>query len=116
MKFAGLLASFLLFVSGMALAQANNNNTSQTSRHHQTIVGCLSHSAGSYALVDRSGARHLLMGDSQALSSHVGQEVKLTGAADHSRDASASSDSGMMGGQNFFRVTRVTEVSGNCQK
>jgi hypothetical protein len=116
MKFAGLLLSFLLFVAGMAFAQNNKYDAGQTIEHNQTIEGCLTHNTGSYQLVNSNGTRHMLMGDSQALSSHVGQEVKLTGAADYNRDASASGNNGMMNGQRFFRVDNVTEISGSCHK
>jgi hypothetical protein len=116
MKFAGMLLSFLLFVGGMAFAQTNKYDAGQTIRHNQTIEGCLTHNTGSYQLVENNGTRHMLMGDSQVLSAHVGQTVKLMGAADYNRDASASGNNGMMSGQRFFRVDSVTEVSGSCHK
>jgi len=85
-------------------------------RHKQSIEGCLTHNTGTYQLVQSNGTRHMLMGDSQALSSHVGQKVKLTGAADYNRDPSASGNDGMASGQHFFRVNSVSEVSGSCNK
>jgi hypothetical protein len=113
MRFAGLLLSLLL-LAGFAIAQSTDQDHGIL--HNQTIEGCLHHVTGSYQLTDHSGTDHILMGEAQQLRDHVGQEVRLTGAKDNSRDASASGNNGMMSGQRFFRVNSVEEVSASCKK
>jgi len=113
MRYAGLLLSLslLLFVSTTALA---GNTTSHNTQ--QTIQGCLSGSAHDYQLTEHNGTAHMLMGDNQELSAHVGQEVQLAGKADMRRDASTSSDEATAHGMRFFRVERVARAEGTCQK
>jgi hypothetical protein len=115
MRWAGLLLAFLM-AGGVAFAQNSSPDGTQPIQRNQTIQGCLSHATGSYQLTDKNGTTHMLMGDDQELSSHVGQEVKLTGTRGHDRDASASGNNGMAHGEHFFRVDSVTEVSGSCNK
>lgn len=67
------------------------------------ITGCLEGSSWQYRLVEKNGTTHMLMGENSKLGSHVGDMVTLQGYRDNNRDASASSDSGMMHGQRFFK-------------
>ncbi|MGA9209442.1 MAG: hypothetical protein WB347_16675 [Terriglobales bacterium] len=57
---------------------------------------------------------HMLIGDDQDLSAHVGQRVQLTGERDNNRDASASSDEGTAHGMRFFEVAAIRRVEGKC--
>jgi hypothetical protein len=57
------------------------------------VEGCLSQSSAdnSFALVDDSGNRYKLTGDTSSLASLVGQQVQVTGAPAQSQSSSASS-------------------------
>ncbi len=116
MRFASLFFSLLLMAPVIGFAQnANDQGNNMNSQEH-TIRGCLAGSPNQYRLTTKNGTTHMLMGDEQDLGSHVGQMVELSGKADNNRDASASSNNGMMNGQRFFRVDSVKEIQGNCKK
>jgi hypothetical protein len=68
-----------------------------------------------YRLVETDGTTHLLMGQSDALSSHMDHIVKLVGNRDNDRDASASSDEGTPHGLRFFQVERIATDAGSCK-
>jgi hypothetical protein len=87
------------------------------------VEGCLSQSSSGsgYILTDSSGVAYNLQGDSSELSSHVGQEVKISGelaANTASKDSSASSaSSGSMGADassNSITVKKVKKIAATC--
>ncbi|HTV66199.1 MAG TPA: hypothetical protein VMD98_11375 [Bryocella sp.] len=80
------------------------------------LSGCLQGTPSAYRLMADSGNPHLLIGDEQALSSHVGDRVTLQGYRDDNRDASASSDEGTPHGMRFFQVQSVTADQGKCNR
>jgi len=79
------------------------------------ITGCLQGKPDSYRLLADSGVSHLLIGDEEALSNHVGNRVTLQGYRDDNRDASASSDEGTPHGMRFFQVNDAVADNGTCK-
>ena len=80
---------------------ANSSSTStQTSTSDQdsvapkTIDGCLSQAAAGngFVLTDQSGIAYNLQGDSSMISSHIGQQVSVTGAVTKSSASSSVSN------------------------
>jgi hypothetical protein len=118
MRYLVSLLALLFACTMSSLAQSNsvlgNANPAEVGPQAQ-ISGCLQGTPNQYRLVESDGTTHLLMGDSDALASHVGQKVTLAGYRDFNRDASASSDSDIMHGQRFFAVNDVTQTQGNCR-
>lgn len=71
-----------------------SSSVSQDSATPKTIEGCLSQaSAGSgYTLTDASGVAYNLQGDSSLMSSHIGQQVSVTGQLTKSSASSSAAN------------------------
>jgi hypothetical protein len=113
-----LFALFLLLCAGWMVAQETYGSQSTRSANESTIQGCLSGSAGSYMLADKSGKTYRLEGDPSKLSAHVGHEVRVTGT--ESTAASSGSQAGTTTGattaeaKTQFNVTKVEHVASTC--
>ncbi|MCU1310159.1 MAG: hypothetical protein JWO20_1284 [Candidatus Angelobacter sp.] len=106
--------------SQAAPSQKGKGNASQVS-----VQGCLSGSNGSYLLTDKTGNTYQLTGIAADLSSHVGQQVKITGSAIPSSAATASETtetaetaptrrSSSEAQPSKITVENVTKVSDHC--
>jgi hypothetical protein len=103
--------------------QTSPGQTSANASGETTVQGCLSGAQGSYTLTDASGNTYQLTGDTSKLSSHVNQEVKVTGTsaagspAPASTDGSAASTAAQAGAasQQTLQVSSVTHISKTCQ-
>jgi hypothetical protein len=123
MKRIILISSLLLLSSIWAAAQYEAQpDTSQSSSdsNKMTVQGCLSGSAGSYSLMDKSGATYQLTGDTAKLQAHVGHTIQVTGT-----NSASGSSSGTMGkpvgsmstpadSQPTLSVTSFKHVSPSC--
>ena len=110
-----LFTLFLLLSVGWMLAQQTPREKANSSANETTIQGCLSNSAGSYTLTDKSGKTYWLEGDTAKLSDHVGHEVRVTGTA--STAASGSQGATSTAGTEAKRkinVTKMEHVSTTC--
>jgi hypothetical protein len=112
----GLLVTLLLVVSAVVFSlSAKSVEEISVPYTPATISGCLHGNPDSYTLTERDGTVHYLMGQSDALSSHVGHKVQLQGLKDDDRDASASGDEGTPHGLRFFSVEQIVSDSGTCK-
>jgi len=116
------LLVLLLVISTAAWAQSASSTSDRTRLQQvslqpgqSTISGCLRGHPHNYRIVEKDGTTHLLMGMSDALSSHYKHDVQLIGIKDNDRDASASAD-GTSFGQRFFLVHDIVSDSGPCSK
>lgn len=120
MRFTISLLALLLAAAVSTIAQSHSSYLGQAepaaTGSMTQISGCLQGSPNSYRLMADSGNPHLLMGDQNMLSSHVGDRVTLQGYRDNNRDASASSDEGTPHGMRFFQVDSVTADTGKCNE
>ena len=94
---AVFLVTLLLIPSTGVLGQSNNASgnpvrVQQVSvpRGQSSLSGCLQGKPHNYRLTEMDGTTYLLMGESDALSSHVDHVVQLIGYRDNDRDAGAS--------------------------
>lgn len=124
MKKILLLSSILLLSAVWAVAQYDSQSSSDSgsAAAKTTIEGCLSGSAGSYSLTDKSGTMYQLTGDTAKLDKHVGHTIQLTGTATASSASNTNSQnaSGSMSGstdtQQSFNVTSFKHVSSKCNE
>lgn len=111
-----------------------NQSSSQTTTVDQdsatpkTIEGCLNHAAVGYVLTDASGIQYNLQGDSSQFSSHIGQEVSVTGQLTRttastsatnsdnpdSKASSSASDSHAVKSDNMINVSKIDKVGDSC--
>jgi hypothetical protein len=109
-----------------------SSSVDQDSATPKTIEGCLSQaSSGSgYTLTDASGIAYNLQGDSSLMSSHIGQQVSVTGQLtkttasssttntdnpDSKSSASTSaSDSHSMKSDSVINVSKLDKVADSC--
>lgn len=108
-----------------AASQTGTSATMTGTGAANSIDGCLSGAAGSFTLRDKaSGTTYNLAGDTSKLSSHVGEEVRVTGSSNSSSastssgpatsEAGTNSGSSMSNGSQTFNVQSVTKVSSTC--
>lgn len=116
------LIALLLVISAAAWAQNANSASDRVGLQQVSvptgqsmITGCLQGQPHNYRLTERGGTFHLLMGESDALSSHLNHQVQLVGYKDNDRDASASSDEATPHGMRFFRVEDIAADLGSCK-
>jgi len=114
MKFAISFLAVLLAAALSTFAQNDSSADPRATGPTTQISGCLQGSPNSYHLMADSGNPHLLIGDEEALSDHVGDRVTLEGYRDNNRDAGASSDEGTPHGMRFFQVDSVVADKGKC--
>ena len=87
-----------------------------------SVEGCLGGAAGNFTLTDKSGTTYQLQlpagADSSKLTSHVGEEVRVSGTTSNAKggsDASAASAGGTAGGsQSTIAVTKIDKISDKC--
>jgi hypothetical protein len=101
--------------AGAPMAGTSNGNATVT------VDGCLSGSAGSYMLKDKtSGTTYNLTGNTSKLGPHVGHEVQITGTpssasgANASGSATSSGSASGMGGENTLRVSSMKHIAASC--
>jgi hypothetical protein len=120
MKKPFLVTAVLVLATSWTFAQYGGSqqpDKSQTSgRSGQTFEGCLGGSAGNYTLIDASGNKYQLAGDTSKLSGHVGQQVRITGGESPGAPGAATSGvtSGPAGGANTIFVKKVKMISSSC--
>ena len=114
--------TLLLVISTAAWAQSASSPSNSAGLREVSvpngqsmITGCLQGQPHNYRLTEKDGTSHLLMGESDALSSHVNHNVQLVGYKDNNRDASASSDEGTPHGLRFFKVENIASDTGSCR-
>ena len=82
-----LLLIPVLMATTWAMAQSDQSTSQSQSQmgkgtaNQVSIQGCLSGSNGSYTLTDKSGNTFQLASGTADLSSHVGQQVQITGSS-----------------------------------
>jgi hypothetical protein len=113
------LAAVLLAASLGATAQNNQapqNSTDNSAQKTATISGCLNSSAaGAYTLLDAQGNTYTLMGNTDTLQGHAGQEIEVTGQeALPSTNSSTTSGSGNSG-LSTIDVTKTKFVADHCE-
>ena len=136
-----LTMSSLILCGALALAQqspkqttnpdqtSNPNATSPQTQTNQTgnsdkqtkVTGCLSGSAGSYTISDKSGQTYQLSGDTSKLSEHVGHKVEITGTAmaageNPTGDKGKSSGAGSMSSGPTLSVSSIKHISEKCEQ
>ena len=78
-----LMASLVLLSAGWAAAQnvsdPNPDFASRSAAYRATLEGCLDGAAGNYILTLPSGSIIHLAGKTEELTSHVGENVRVTG-------------------------------------
>jgi hypothetical protein len=90
-----------------------------------SIEGCLGGSAGSFTIIDKAGTTYQLQlpagADSAKLTSHVGEEVRVTGSMSNEKGGasaasatSASGASGAAGNQPTIAVTKIDKIADKC--
>lgn len=87
-----------------------------------SVEGCLGGAAGNFTITDKAGTTYQLQlpagADSSKLTSHVGEEVRVTGATSNAKGgsdaASAASAGGAAGGQQTIAVTKIDKVGDKC--
>jgi len=95
-----LMASFAIAQTEQRPSTSNPNQSQSqmgTSGNQISVQGCLSGSKGNYTLTDKSGNSYQLTAGTADLSSHVGQQVQISGTATPSGAGSTSATSGTSG-------------------
>lgn len=105
-----LMAALVLSFAACLHAQ-ENNKAAMTG-----IQGCLEYGHNHYTLVDKSGHKHMLVGNADKLKPRVGHEVLITGTetmrpAEHSMEGTASPTHQM----EAFQVEKVKHISETCK-
>ncbi|HEY3929060.1 MAG TPA: hypothetical protein VGL89_11840 [Candidatus Koribacter sp.] len=137
MKKTILVLAALLCTSLWAFAQtdreaAQPNTSGQTAgapapsttsgNSTMTVDGCLSGSAGTYTLKDKTtGTTYALSGNTSKLADHVGHEVQVTGttsgsgsSASSAANEAASGNTSAMGGTQTITVSSFKHISTSC--
>jgi hypothetical protein len=103
----GILILALMAVSGIAVAQENTDNSTQTA------TGCLRKSpiANIYMLTDENGKMWDLRSKTVPLGQHVGHTVTVSGTI-----PKESNDSSDTAPQNHLLVAKLDMVRDSCQQ
>ena len=120
-----LLAMTLLCCSMWAIAQTlqdqGGSNTSRRpaemnpSSRQMTIEGCLANSGDNYMITDSAGTKYRLTGNTSSLSSHVNQQVKVTGTGSGT-GTQGTGTATTTGATETFHVAKVTKIADSCSK
>jgi hypothetical protein len=99
-----LLSATWAIAQSEQLPSTSNPNQSQSQSQMGTstgsqisVQGCLSGSKGNYTLTDKSGNSYQLTAGNADLTSHVGQQVQISGTAAPSAAGNTSATSGTSG-------------------
>jgi len=120
------LLLLILLVNTWALGQTSQASPGQIAKgsaQQLSINGCLSGSSGNYTLTDKTGNSYQLRGISADLSSHVGQQVRISGSAMPSSAAITTTEtaataptrsSSSVAQVNKITVENVSKLSDHC--
>ncbi len=112
-------------------SQTASQSSSASAATNQTLEGCLSQApaGGGFILTDNSGVQYTLTGSTSDLSSHVGEQVRITGDVTQASasapsantdnpeakgSTSSASSAASMSNQGSISVSKVKKVSGSC--
>ncbi|MCU1304789.1 MAG: proteophosphoglycan 5 [Candidatus Sulfotelmatobacter sp.] len=111
-----MLFTVLLLGTSWAAAQSYpKQETAGNNDAQKTVTGCLSSSAGTYTLTDKSGKTYQLAGDTAKLSEHVGHQIKVTGTMSSATASSSDATTGQTGAGPTLEINSVKHVSKSCE-
>jgi hypothetical protein len=83
------------------------------SSRQMTIEGCLAMSGDNYMITDSAGTRYRLTGSTSSLSSHVNQQVKVTGTG-AGTGTQGTGTATTTEATETFHVAKVSKLSDSC--
>jgi hypothetical protein len=120
-----VFAMTLLCCSMWAVAQTSPDQSgSKTSNRpaemdpssrQMTIEGCLANSGDNYTITDSAGTKYHLTGNTSSLSSHVNQQVKITGTGSGT-GTQGTGTATTADAAETFHVSKVAKISDSCSK
>jgi len=83
------------------------------SSRQMTIEGCLASSGDNYMITDSAGTKYRLTGNTSSLSSHVDQQVKVTGTG-QGTGTQGTGTATTSAATETFHVAKVTKIADSC--
>jgi hypothetical protein len=112
-----LLAVSLACCSMWAIAQTSPDQNGHSEKGKSgttqtTIQGCLMNSGETYTITDSAGKEYQLTGNTESLSSHVHQQIKVKGMVAGTQGTGSATTAGS---GEAFQVSKVTKISDSCK-
>lgn len=91
-------------------------SSQSTSEHETKVRGCVTGSAGHYAVTDKSGKSYQLLGDTSKVAEYVGHTVEVSGTVSSQSTGSSAATSPAAGAETQHRleVSSAKDISPTC--